>query len=52
MPRKRKKPFKQRTINISNDVWDLFSEYCEENGYERSLLIEKLIRDLVKKNNQ
>lgn len=39
------------SIYISNNVMKCFDEYCKQEGYKKSTLIEKLIKDFLKKKN-
>ena len=40
---------KKVTIYIDGNKYDEFSKYCKNNGYIKSKLIEKLIKDFLKK---
>jgi len=39
---------KKVTIYINTNEYDAFSKYCKENGYTKSRLIERLIKEFMK----
>mgnify|MGYP001232534682 CR=1 FL=1 len=40
---------KYSTIQIRKETLKLLSDYCADNGYSKSGLIEKLIKEKIKK---
>ena len=40
---------KYSTIQIRKETLKLLSDYCTDNGYSKSGLIEKLIKEKIKK---
>ena len=40
---------KYSTIQITKETLKLLNDYCAEHGYSKSGLVEKLIKDKVKK---